>query len=102
MEPVPYFYDLIDSIAILVRPKQAFLDRANQVYDDGETFDEDGERNIYLVRLMETRDALAEWVEQNFHQLFDNELKDLYSDDVGWPQERSYAIFAEWAGGHAK
>lgn len=96
MEPIPYFYDSIDRIAILVRPKQAFLDWANQVYDDGETFDEDGECNIYLVRLMETRETLAEWLVLNFDQLFDNELNDWYTDEQDWPQERTYDMFAEW------
>lgn len=49
-----------------------------------------------MVRLMETREALGEWLVLNFDQLFDNELNDWYTAEQDWPQEHNYDMFAEW------
>lgn len=48
-----------------------------------------------MVRLMGTREALAEWLVLNFDQLFDNVLNDRYTDEQDWPQERNCDMFAE-------
>lgn len=96
MEPIPYFYDSIDRNAMIVRPKKPFFDWVNSLYNDGDTFDEKDECNIYLIREMSSNDDVLQWVKKHFDQLFENELNDWNTDEERWPQDRTYTLFQAW------
>lgn len=96
MEPIPYFYESIDRNAILVRPKQPYIDWANNVFNDDHKFTGKDDCNIYLIHGMGSNEAVENWVRTHFDGLFVNELNDWYTDEERWPQDRTYAMFAAW------
>lgn len=96
MEPMTYFYESIDRNAILVRPRQPYIDWANKVYNDGHAFTGRDECNIYLVRERGSNEEVERWVRKHFDELFVNELNDWCTDEERWPPGRTYKMFADW------
>ncbi|MBS1943048.1 MAG: hypothetical protein JST38_19470 [Bacteroidetes bacterium] len=96
MEPIPVFYDSIDRNAILVSPKQPYLDWTSSVFADGKGMDARDECNIYLIHEMDHNEAVMRWVKKHFDELFVNELNDWCTDEKRWPRHRTYKLFAEW------
>lgn len=96
MEPIPVFYDTIDRNAILVRPKRPFFDWANGVFNSGPPINEKDECNVYLIREMDSNEAVLRWVRTHFDDVFVNELNDWCTDEGRWPQKRTYVLFSEW------
>ena len=95
-EPIPYFYDSIDRNAIIVRPKKPFYDWLNSVFPEDKPTSSKDENNIYLVREMDNNEAVLRWVRKNYEKIFINELNDWYTDEEGWPDNRTYKMFVEW------
>ena len=95
-EPIPYFYDSIDRNAIIVRPKKPFYDWLNSVFPEDKPTSSKDENNIYLVREMDNNEAVLRWVRKNYEKIFINELNDWYTDEEGWPGNRTYKMFVEW------
>jgi hypothetical protein len=73
IEPIPYFYESIDRNAIVVKPKKTFLDWINFVYPE-RPVSKIEECNIYLIREMDSNQAIEKWLKRNFDQIFQNEL----------------------------
>ena len=96
MEPIPYFFESIDRNAILVRPRQPYIDWANRVFSDGHAFTGRDECNIYLIKEMASNEDVERWIRAHYDQLFVNELNDWCTDEACWPQTRTYAVFAAW------
>ncbi|WP_018342523.1 hypothetical protein [Cytophaga aurantiaca] len=96
LEPIPYFYDPINRNAILVRPKKPFFDWVNNVFKDDEPISELEECNIYLIREMDSNDAIQKWLKKNFDNIFINELNDWYTEEDVWPSNRTFKMFSEW------
>ena|SRR5690606_14041552 len=95
MEPIPYFYDMINRNAIVVKTKQPFLDWVNSLTpDDPTTGNEEG--NIYLIKEKDNNEAIARWLSRNFDKIFVNELNDWWVDEKDWPKKRTFKIFKEW------
>lgn len=95
-EPIPYFYDPIDRIAIIVKPKKPFFDWLNSVFPEDEPITTKDDNNVYLLREMVDNEAVLKWVKKNYDKIFINELNDWYTDEEGWPKNRTYKMFAEW------
>lgn len=96
MFPIPYFYESLNRNAILVRPKQPFVDWLNETFHNEPSFPPPTEHNIYLVRDMINNEAVAAWVQQHWDDIFINELNDWHTDSARWPHERTYRMFREW------
>lgn len=95
-EPIPHFYDAIDKNAIIVRKKKPFFDWLNSIYPEDEPYSSLVDNNIYLIREMEDNEAILKWLKKNYEKIFFNELNDWYTDEEGWPKNRTYKMFAEW------
>jgi hypothetical protein len=95
-EPIPYFYDSIDRNAIIVRPKKPFYNWLNSVFPEDKPTSSKDENNIYLVREMDNNEAVLKWIRKNYEKIFINELNDWYTDEEGWPDNRTYKMFVEW------
>jgi hypothetical protein len=92
---IPYFYSSIDRNAILVKPKQPFLDWIQKIYPK-EPQPELEEHNIYLIREMDSIEATQKWLARHFDEIFVNELNDWHTDEKAWPDKRSFRVFGEW------
>jgi hypothetical protein len=96
MIPIPYFFDIINRNAFVVKPKKPYIDWANAVFDEKPTDFSKVENNIYLIREMDSNEEVAKWIKRNFDQIFQNELNDWCTDKKRWPQKRTYKLFTEW------
>lgn len=79
---------------IIVKPKQAFWNWANQFDEDMSFTEEDEcEGNIYLIE-----DDFMEFesiVEQNFKKIMKNEFNAV-TDEENWPEEITMQTFLDW------
>ncbi|MCE3296262.1 MAG: hypothetical protein K0R65_1976 [Crocinitomicaceae bacterium] len=79
---------------IIVKPKQAFWDWANQ-FDQEFTFseDDDCEGSVYLIEedFMEFEPVL----EKNFKKIMKNELAAV-ADEEDFPEKITFELFSEW------
>jgi hypothetical protein len=96
IDPIPYFYEPIDRNAILVRPKKPFYGWLNKIFKEENPISEKEENNIYLIREMGSNEDIKKWIKKNFDNLFVNELNDWYTDESGWPTNRTYKMFCDW------
>jgi len=94
IEPILY-YESINRNAILVKAKKPFYDWINYVDPDFPVVSND-EGTVYLVKEMQTKEKIENWLKRNFDQIFKNEMNDYHTDEKDWPQKRTYRVFKEW------
>lgn len=94
IEPTLY-YETINRNAILVKAKKPFYDWINYVDPEFPMVDND-EGTVYLVKEMQTKEKIENWLKRNFDQIFINEMNDYHTLETDWPQKRTYKIFKEW------
>ena len=96
IQPITYYFDLIDRNAIIVKQKKPFFDWVSSVFPDEVPMSKNEENNIYLIREMENNQKVLNWIKNNFDKIFSNELNDWYMDETKWPQKRTFQMFSEW------
>jgi hypothetical protein len=87
---------MLNRAAVMVRPKQPFIDWATGVDDAGLTPDEDDESTVYLVPAYTDEDEAWEILEEVYETIFETELDNWHSDEAAWPQERNFETFQAW------
>jgi len=94
MEPIPYYYEVVNRHAVVVKPRQPLLDWINALYPD---LPEDGtESAVYMVKSQLSRADAEKWLKRHFSKIFDNELIGRHTDEDDWPQKRTYKVFKQW------
>jgi hypothetical protein len=88
----------LNRTAIILRPKQPFIDWINENDPDGRpvTLEELADDNaVYLVS--EDRDDNVERAMRGYwEEIFEEELFGWYTDEALWPKRLTYAMFQEW------
>jgi hypothetical protein len=87
---------MLNRSAVMVRPRQPYLDWAAQVDDSGVLPEASDERTVYLIPEYDDEDQAWELLEEIYPEIFENELYGWHTDEDAWPQERSFAMFQEW------
>lgn len=82
--------------ALIVRPKQPYLDWPAGLDDSGLESDVDDEKTVYLIPSFEDDGEAWELIEQAYAEIFEQELEAWHMDESAWPQDRSFALFLEW------
>lgn len=82
----------INRSAIIIKPKQPFIDWYNSLYPDKEMHETDVD--IYLVD--DTVNDLEKFLRKKFNTLFTMVLYDWHTNKKEWPQRRNYKMFKEW------
>jgi len=83
---------IVDRGFITVRPKQAFIDWANQ-QDDEFQIDENAEPSVYLIE--EDFFEVEPIIERNYKTIFECELAAVSDNEDGFP-EIKMSVFKEW------
>jgi len=96
-EPLSYldedFEDnYINRSAIIIKPKQPFIDWHNSLYPDSKMDEVD--IDIYLVD--GDINDLEKFLKKNFDKLFKMVLEDWHTNKKEWPQKRNYKMFKQW------
>ncbi|HNX21889.1 MAG TPA: hypothetical protein PKG88_05935 [Bacteroidales bacterium] len=95
MEPIPYYYDPINRNAIVVHIKKPFYDWLISI-EPQSSVQVEMEGNIYLIKEKDSNEAIENWLKRNYDKIFQNELNDWYTNEIKWPQQRTFKMFKEW------
>ena len=90
IKPEDLEQNYIDRHAIVIKPRQPFLDWINK-YEQG---DDIKEVNIYLVS--DKMEDLETYLKKKFDKFFMQELDDWNTNKKQWPQRRNYTLFKQW------
>jgi len=82
--------------ALIVRPKQPYLDWATGLDDSGLVPDPNDEQTIYLMPTFEDNEEAWEIIEEIYAEIFERELDGWHTDEAAWPQNRDFTMFQEW------
>ncbi|NNE35614.1 MAG: hypothetical protein HKN13_10265 [Rhodothermales bacterium] len=82
--------------AIIVRPKQPYMDWATSLDDSGLVPDRNEERTVYLVPEYEDDDEAMAVLSRAYEMIFEEELNGWHTVVEDWPQNRTLATFLEW------
>jgi len=85
--------------AIVVKPKQPFVDWINEWDDSGEPTSLEEARvecTAYLVPCWNDDAECDRILRQLCRPIFETELEGWYTDESMWPKKRGYATFLAW------
>lgn len=95
----PLSMQFLNRSAIILRPKQPYIDWANSL-DDGpryqETMNEPDAFTVFLGPDCDTVDEVQKFVEKHFDAFFDQWLEEWCTDPSLWPKRRTRAMFRDW------
>ncbi len=74
---------MLNRAAVMVRPKQPYIDWAAGVDDSGLTPEEDDEPTVYLVPAYTDEDEAWEILEEVYETIFESELYNWHIDEGG-------------------
>ncbi len=87
---------MINRGAIIIRPKQPYIDWADRLDDSDILPSTDGERTIYLVPEYEDDLEAMDVLTRCYDILFEAELFGWCTDETTWPKNRTLAMFRDW------
>jgi hypothetical protein len=87
---------VLNRAALILRPKQPFLDWARELDDSGLVPDRDGEQTVYLIPSFDSEDEAWDILRHLYAELFESELWGWHTDPTDWPTNRTFAMFCEW------
>lgn len=87
---------MLNRYALIVRPKQPYLDWASSLDDSGLAPDPDDEQTVYLVPSFDDGTEAERVLKKVFAEVFERELEAWHTDEDAWPKNRSLVVFKEW------
>lgn len=89
----------INRAAIVIRPKQPFLDWLHYVDPRAMSLTLERLRSdtpVYLAPEFDTNEEVLAWLEGEYENIFEDQLAGWYNRPPEWPQERTFAMFQQW------
>ena len=89
----------VNRSAIVVIPKQSFIDRLHFVDPEGSFItlaDAQEEPTVYLIPVVEDRESLGRFLGKHCKAIFEEQLDAWITDDTLWPPDRSFEVFSRW------
>lgn len=87
---------MLNRAALIVRPKQPYLDWAAGLDVSGLVPDVGGEKTVYLIPEFESDEEGLRVLKRVYGEIFERELDGWYTDPSAWPQKRDFKIFQQW------
>jgi hypothetical protein len=87
---------MLNRAALIVRPKQPFLEWAASLDDSGLVPDAEGEQTVYLVPEFESDEEGLRVLKRVYAEIFERELDGWDTEPSAWPQKRDFKTFQEW------
>ena len=94
--PVNRNVPMLNRSAVVIIPKQPFLDWVNSVDDVGTVTADDMQKMIYLVPDYEDPADADKVLKKVCDEIFCRELEGWHTDEEAWPQDRSFKVFKQW------
>jgi len=87
---------VLNRSAVVVTPKQPFLDWLNSVEADSSLTLADLDKTLYLVPDYKDPEDAEKILKRVYGDIFCRELEGWYRDEDLWPQDRSFRLFKLW------
>jgi hypothetical protein len=87
---------MLPRAALIVRPKQPYLDWAASLDDSGLVPDVHGEMTVYLIPEFADDGEAGEILAEVYGEVFERELFGWHTDEATWPANRTLQLFREW------
>lgn len=81
----------VDRFAIIIKPRQPFLDWCSKLFPEEEDFNA---TNTYLIS--DDINDIDSWLKKEYEKIFVAELEAWTHIEKEWPQKRNYKMFEEW------
>jgi hypothetical protein len=91
--------DTLNRSAIVVKPKQPFLDwlhAADPTSRELTLLDMVREPTIYLIPECDTNEDVEEVLNDLWEEIFEEQLAGWYTDTSTWPKNRTFDVFCHW------
>ncbi len=89
--------EMVQRSAMFLMPKQPFIDWVNATYPDDTPINlKTCEGELYLLPDFDELKQMESWLIRNFDNIFIEQLDQWYTDETGWPQNRTLKMFKEW------
>jgi len=95
IEPIVVYYDTVNRCAVTVKAKKPFYDWINYV-DPAYPIVDNDEGTVYLIKDLESKPKIDNWIKKNYGKIFANELNGYHTEESEWPQRRTLKVFKEW------
>ena len=92
----PWRWNLINRAAVLVGPRQPYIDWALGLDESGLAPEHDSEKTVYLIPEYNDDIEALEILSQFYTFIFEEELGGWHTDETAWPKNRTFKIFREW------
>jgi hypothetical protein len=87
---------MINRAALIVRPKQPFLDWAAGLGSSLELPELEAEQTVYLIPVCESEEQAEAILDAVHIEVFERELWSWHADESTWPRTRDLETFREW------
>ena len=87
---------MLNRAALIVRPKEPFIQWALSIDNDGIGPEADDEQTVYLIPQFDDQRGFERILKKIWPEIFECELEDWYTDETLWPPNRTYAMFKKW------
>lgn len=87
---------MINRSAVIVRPKQPYVDWATSLDDSEIKPKRDGEQTIYLIPEYGDDKESSKILELVYDLIFEQELHGWHRREDAWPKNRSLSLFLDW------
>jgi len=90
----------INRSVLVIIPKKPFYDWGNSLTPNVKPIEKYDECESYLLDHGWNSDQAKGFLKVNFDQFFQNQLFGTWTDESGWPKERTWEMFQEWFDWH--
>ena len=87
---------MLNRSAVMLTPRQAYLDWAAGLDDSGLVPSRDDEKTIYLIPQYNDVVEAMEILARCYDTIFELELEGWHTDESAWPEERTFRKFRDW------
>ncbi|HNP36297.1 MAG TPA: hypothetical protein PKK10_10620 [Woeseiaceae bacterium] len=87
---------MLNRSALIVHPKQPYIDWALQLDDSGLAPNSDSERTIYLLPEYDDEFDALKTLSEAYDIVFEAELAAWHTEESDWPKNRTFAMFRDW------
>ena len=89
----------INRAAVVIKPKQPFVDWINSMPDDSSdyTLERINKDNLtFLIPQYDDPDNAKKYIKKNYKMIFDFELWGWITGEEFWPKKRNWQMFNKW------
>lgn len=92
------YQQVINRMAVVIRPKSPYIEWANSLEGDVEFSEDDFREDCtsLLIPVFEYNEEARSYIHENYGEIFEHELASISTNEEDWPEELSLELFLDW------